>query len=370
MSSNYPEPENAPGNSAGGRRSLVASSADGAAPSGFTRREFLRLAALTAGGIGVGAAANYWWLRQRQPATAVTIYRAKTYSGELAALIRQGLQNYPAVVARARGGRVVLKPNLVEYYGKWRVNTHPAVVAGAIAAFRSVGAREVIVAEGPGHRRDTEVLLEASGLDAALRSERTEFVDLNLDAIHPVGLTANYTKLGRLFLPATILGADLVVSLPKLKTHHWAGVTLSLKNMFGTVPGVKYGWPKNVLHWRGINQSIVDINLALQPGFAIVDGIEGMEGDGPLRGETVPAGVLIMGDNLTAVDATATRVMGLHPERIGYLNMMLPHGGTINAGRIRQLGEDIAAVRQNFRVLPHFAHLKQPSRWMNLMRGL
>jgi uncharacterized protein (DUF362 family) len=338
--------------------------------SNLTRREFLRLAGLVAGGIGVGAAANYWWLRQRQPAAAATIYRAKSYRDDLAALIRQGLQNYPAVVARARGGRVVLKPNLVEYYGNWPVNTHPAVVAAAIEAFRSVGAREVIVAEGPGHRRDTEVLLETSGLDEVLRSERTEFVDLNLDAIQPVGLAANYTKLGRLFFPATILGADLVVSLPKLKTHHWAGVTLSLKNMFGTVPGVKYGWPKNVLHWRGINNSIVDINLALQPGFAIVDGIEGMEGDGPLRGETVPAGVLVMGDNLTAVDATATRVMGLQPEQVRYLSMMLPHGGTINASRIRQLGEDIAAVRQNFRVLPHLAQLTQPSLWANLLRGM
>jgi len=336
----------------------------------YTRREFLRLAGLIAGGAGVGAAANYWWLRQRQPAAAVTIYRAASYRGALAALIRQGLQNYPAVVAKARGGRVVLKPNLVEYADAYRVNTHPAVIAAAIEAFRAVGAREVIVAEGPGHRRDTEVLLEASGLDAALRSERTEFVDLNLDAIHPVTLPFNYSKLGRFFFPATILGADLVVSLPKLKTHHWAGVTLSLKNMFGTVPGVKYGWPKNVLHWRGIHRCIVDINLTLRPGFAIVDGIEGMEGDGPLRGETVPAGVLIMGDNLTAVDATATRVMGLYPERVGYLNLMLAHGGTVHEGRIRQLGEPIAAVRRDFRVLPRAADLKQPSLWMDLLRGL
>ena len=76
----------------------------------------------------------------------------------------------------------------------------------------------------------------------------------------------------------------MLISLPKLKTHHWAGATLSLKNLFGTLPGICYGWPKNELHWRGIPNSIVDIALTRTPDLAIVDGIVGMEGDGPLNG--------------------------------------------------------------------------------------
>ena len=203
------------------------------------------------------------------------------------------------------------------------------------------------------------MLLQSSGLEDVLVQERVSFVDLNLDSIVPRNLQENYTQLGRLFFPQTILEADLVVSMPKLKTHHWAGVTLSLKNMFGTVPGVKYGWPKNLLHWQGIDNSIVDINLAVKPDFAIVDGIEGMEGDGPLYGETVPAGVLIMGEDLTAVDATAARLMGIYPERISYLLMMQRHGGTVHEARISQLGEPIAAVRRDFRVLPYLTYLKQ-----------
>jgi uncharacterized protein (DUF362 family) len=215
-----------------------------------------------------------------------------------------------------------------------------------------------------------EVLLEQSGLDEVLSGQRVPFVDLNLDSIHSVPLSSNYTGLDRLFFPETILGADLMVSLPKLKTHHWTGVTLSLKNMFGVVPGVKYGWPKNVLHWRGIHRSIVDINLALRPGFAIIDGIEGMEGDGPLRGETVHSGVLILGDNLTAVDATGARVMGLYPERIGYLQLMARHGGTVTEDRIVQLGEPVAGVRKDFRVVEVFSYLKHPSPVRDIVRGL
>ena len=282
------------------------------------RRKFIgKLAAGVSCGALLGGGICAWLYRE--PTARVTILKAKSYTANLADLIRRGLQDYPEVVARARGRRVVLKPNLVEYREARRVNTHPALVAAAMEAFRSLGAREILVAEGPGHQRDTEMLLEQSGMDDVLKAERGAFVDLNLDSIHPVTLRENYTGLGRLFFPDTILGADLVVSMPKLKTHHWVGATLALKNMFGAVPGAKYGWPKNVLHWRGdqsIARSIVDINLALRPGFAIIDGIEGMEGDGPLRGETVRSGVIVMGENLTAVDATAARVMGLNPEQM------------------------------------------------------
>ncbi|MFA6564870.1 MAG: DUF362 domain-containing protein [Verrucomicrobiia bacterium] len=334
----------------------------------LNRRQFVKKLAIGAtGGAVLGLGLGYW--RNREPASRVTILKAKSYTENLADLVKRALQDYPAVIERARGRRVVLKPNLVEYYEARGVNTHPALVAAAIGAFRSLGAREVIVAEGPGHQRDTEMLIEQSGLDDALKAERTVFVDLNLDSTHPVPLRANYTRLGRLFFPDTILGADLVVSMPKLKTHHWVGATLSLKNMFGTVPGVKYGWPKNVLHWCGdqsIEKSIVDINLALQPGFAIVDGIEGMEGDGPLRGETVQSGVIIMGDNLTAVDATGARVMGLNPERLNYLQVMQRHGGTLSESRIEQLGETVGAVRCDFKVLPPFTFLKLTAAGRNM----
>lgn len=329
----------------------------------LNRRKFIgKLAAGVSGGAVLGGGFAAWLYRE--PGARVTIFKAKSYTENLADLIRRGLQNYPEAVARARGRRVVLKPNLVEYREALRVNTHPALVAAAMEAFRSLGAREVLVAEGPGHQRDTEMLLEQSGLDGALKAGRGAFVDLNLDAIHPVTLRENYTGLGRLFFPDTILGADLVVSMPKLKTHHWVGATLALKNMFGAVPGAKYGWPKNILHWCGdqsIAKSIVDINLALRPGFAIVDGIEGMEGDGPLRGETVRSGVVIMGENLTAVDATAARVMGLNPEHMKYLQVMQRHGGTVTESRIEQLGEPVDAVRCDFKVLPPFASLKLAS---------
>jgi hypothetical protein len=78
-----------------------------------------------------------------------------------------------------------------------------------------------------------------------------------------------------------------------------------MKNLFGLMPGTVYGWPKNVLHMAGIESSILDIVATVRPHLAIVDGIVGMEGDGPILGDPRAAGVLVMGTSFPAVDATA-----------------------------------------------------------------
>jgi uncharacterized protein (DUF362 family) len=330
----------------------------------ISRRDFLKLSATGIMGAFLGGLTVPWIKRLQQPAADVTILKESSYQNNLVDSIRRGLDNYPNIHRKVRGGKVVLKPNMVDYYPGHPLSTHPAVIAAAIAVFRQLGAKEVIVADGPAHNRDTEMVLEQSGIDGALKDEHVRFVDLNLDAISPVNLVSNYTGLSRLFFPQTILNADLVVSMPKLKAHHWAGVTLSLKNLFGVIPGVKYGWPKNFLHWHGISNSIADIATAIRPGFAIIDGIVGMEGDGPLHGTAVESGVIVMGDNLSAVDATATRLMGIHPENIEYLRLILPYDGTINEARILQIGESIEAMQQDFKVVPHMEFIKEePSLW-------
>jgi uncharacterized protein (DUF362 family) len=155
-----------------------------------------------------------------------------------------------------------------------------------------------------------------------------------------------------------LLAADLVVSMPKLKTHHWAGITASMKNFFGVVPGAVYGWPKNILHWRGIDNSIVDLAATIRPGLAIVDGIVGMEGDGPIMGTPRPVGCVLMGTDPVAVDATCARVMGLRPERINCLTMAGEFLGNLDASAIAQRGERLDRFATPFHVLPQFAELK------------
>lgn len=288
----------------------------------------------------------------------VAIIKASSYEAALGSLIKRGIEKlgYGNMV---NNKQVVLKPNMVEYEADYSINTHPAVVGGAIDAFANLGAREIIVAEGPGHRRDTELLLKHSGLRDVLRKHDVNFVDLNVDTIKKIPMKSSFMGLKTMYFPETIMDADLVVSIPKMKTHHWVGVTLSMKNMFGTVPGVKYGWPKNILHWHNINSSIIDINSTVSPGFAIVDGIVGMEGNGPLHGVAKQTGVLVMGSDLVAVDATCTRIMGLEPSRIEYLKLANRRLGNLDSDRIVQIGESIEAVRQNYALINEFAHLRK-----------
>jgi uncharacterized protein (DUF362 family) len=291
-------------------------------------------------------------LRPLPATSAVYIARAEEYDGPLADTLQKQYEHFRPVVPVA-GKRVVLKPNLVEYHRDKVINTDPRFVSAVIELFKREGASEIVVAEGPGHWRNVQFLVNESGLGDVLRAHGVRFVDLNHDEPVKVTNLGRCTGLEYLYLSRTVLTAEVFVSLPKLKTHHWAGATLALKNLFGTLPGICYGWPKNELHWRGIPNSIVDIALTHTPHLAIVDGIVGMEGDGPLNGTAKPVGALVMGADLVAVDATCCRLMGLPPERLPTLMLAAERRlGNIREELIPQLGEPIAELARPFELPP------------------
>jgi uncharacterized protein (DUF362 family) len=281
----------------------------------------------------------------------VAVLRAPSYDADLESIVLNGLR---AVGADVSGAQVLLKPNMVEYDPHGVVNTDPRVIVGAVHALRRLGAASVTVAEGPGHRRDTGYVVEATGLGAALRDARTPFVDLNVAPSSAVALRSRFTSLGSLWLPDAIRAADVVVSMPKMKTHHWAAATLSLKNCFGCLPGRVYGWPKNALHWAGIEPSILDIAGAVGPAYAIVDGIIGMEGNGPINGTAKHAGLLVIGDDPVAVDATSAYLMGMDPAKMPYIEVAGRFLGVADLERIEAVGEDPASVVTPFAPAPGF----------------
>jgi uncharacterized protein (DUF362 family) len=294
-----------------------------------------------------------WRKPSRSP---VAVLAADAYDGRLVDVVRRGAA---LLGLEVRGKRVVLKPNFVEYDPASVINTNPVLLAATLEAFRAMGATEVVVAEGPGHRRDNEYIITASGLRDTLREARARYVNLNLDAVREFASGSAYSSLDRLYLPDTVVGADLLVSMPKLKTHHWAGVTLSLKNMFGIMPGWVYGWPKNALHWAGLQQCILDINATLAvPRFNIVDGIIGMEGNGPIQGDPRPSGVVVFGEDAVAVDATATRLMGIDPERVWYLLQANRFLGNTDGDRIEQRGETLERYIQEYRLIETMQSLR------------
>src|SRR5438552_17479699 len=115
-----------------------------------------------------------------------------------------------------KGKRIVLKPNLVEFDPRRAINTHPALVHASFEAFRSLGAADVRVAEGPGHRRITLDLADAAGYFGRFADFERSFTDLNLDEVTKTTLRHSVSKLSSLYLPNTALHCDLLVSLPKM----------------------------------------------------------------------------------------------------------------------------------------------------------
>jgi uncharacterized protein (DUF362 family) len=319
------------------------------------RRTFLRGAAVgsavaLAGGLGLRALRREpeRWDEAAFPPPGdarVAVLAASDYDGPLEATVMDGLR---AIGADVRGANVLLKPNLVEFDPTTAVNTDPRLIAASVLALRRLGAISVNVGEGPGHRRDVQDVVTRSGLADVLAYVDARFVDLNAAAVRPVRLRSRYTDLGELWLPTPMLDADVVISMPKMKTHHWAGVTLSLKNLFGTLPGRVYGWPKNILHWAGIEQSILDIAGSVRPGYAIIDGIVGMEGNGPISGEPIASGVLVFADDPVAADAVGASLMGFDPDQIPYLSEAGRFLGQVDRSQIEQRGEDPERLATRF----------------------
>ena len=338
----------------------------------WNRRNFLR-AGLVLGGLGLSGMFLYKKLepyitprishREKNLKYATFIHKVSSYQDDITSAILSGFRELGVRREEITGKRILLKPNLVETYaGASHINTHPLVVRGAIEAFLKMGAGSIIVAEGPGHCRDSLLVLEESGMGEVLHVEGIPFVDLNYAECYQSKNIARISKLPAFSFPVLLKEVDWVVSMPKMKTHHWVGVTLSLKNLFGVMPGSFYGWPKNVLHWAGIEQCIIDINAIVRSNFSIVDGIVGMEGDGPIMGTPKRTGVMVMGRNPTAVDATCVRIMGINPEKVGYIRVGSIGLGPMIEPHIPQRGEHIDSVRTHFSFpdyIPVYRKLKE-----------
>jgi uncharacterized protein (DUF362 family) len=319
------------------------------------RRRFVGSAAGMA--LTTGAAADWFWPKHsvsyRRHRSFVAILNAAKYSDEIEALLMDGLRLFRLNVV---GRTVLLKPNLVEDL-PGPVNTNSDIIGAAARCFLRLGSTRVVIGDGPGHQRDTELVVQAANLKPHLAERQIQFVDLNRDELVRVKLKANYSGMGELWLPRTVLDSDFVVSMPKIKTHHWAGVTLSLKNMFGIVPGMKYGWPKNLLHWHGIHESILDICATVPIHFVIADGITAMEGNGPLQGTARDLRKIVLADDPVAADATCARLMGFDPLQVRHLSDGSRFLGNLRSDRIAMLAEPAETRVRPFAVLPEFQYL-------------
>jgi uncharacterized protein (DUF362 family) len=331
----------------------------------ISRRTFLRWAALS--GIGAGiliirhntqdvGLVNFlrWMLRAQvrrfSPATRVAIGNCPGYEEDVLSHLRALWEQ--AGMPDLQGKRVLIKANMIDAIEGQPITTHPRVVVALADLLTELGVGEVKVGDGSGFRRDTHSVAGAVGLLPELEKRGIEFVDLNYDNPRPVPVKDGWLRRStKLWLPQSVLKADYIISAPKMKTHHWAGVTLSLKNLYGVIPGSRYGWPKNMLHVNSIQASILGIYTALPPVLAVVDGIVGMEGDGPLYGTPVEHGVLVVSSDPVAADIVCTELMGYDYEAIAHLSIAA-WAGVWKSAHIETVGADVATLKRKYQPPP------------------
>jgi uncharacterized protein (DUF362 family) len=235
---------------------------------------------------------------------------------------------------------VLIKPNYIDTsHPSTGITTDARVIEGVVAFLKKHGAKEVIIGEGTGMGNTLDAF-KVGGVDNVATRWKARLVDLNKDEfveVHPTNArTLKKVKIAKTALESTI------VSVPKLKPHRLAGVTLSLKNMMGAMT------PKGSMHGH-LSQNIVDLASVIKPSIAVIDGVIAGEGH-ETSGDPVEMNLVIAGTDPVAVDAVGAAVMDIRPGSAKHLTLAEECGlGTCNPERIQVLGEPIDKVRRKFR---------------------
>lgn len=207
-----------------------------------------------------------------------------------------------------KGRTAVIKPNLVNQFGDSSgTTTHPAVVEAIYGALRDRGFDHITIADGPSINRPVDLVFHNAGMTDLATRLGCDLVDLNQAKRRPVPW-----PYGELALPTLILDADYYVNVPKMKTHVRCGVTLGLKNQQGICD---YDEKKNN-HKRGVDEPLGALGKVLKPNLLVLDGVEGMEGNGPTHGTRNKPGMFAAGTDLVEFDTVLSRVMGFEPREV------------------------------------------------------
>lgn len=246
------------------------------------------------------------------------------------------------------GARVVVKPNITADSCLWEkgIITNPYTVEGIIEFVKQSRAKEIIIAEATAIGLDTEKGFIVNGYREVAVRTGARLIDLNTDETVTVpvhqGLVTNAINIAK-----TVYTADFLINVPAMKTHVATGVSLGMKNLKGILPARE----KQRSHLLGVNAFVTDLNSIIKPNLCVIDGTIAMEGDGPMGGTAVNLGLIVAGNDQTATDIIATRVMGIDPWSLAcFQNARAKNSGIWDADSISIIGSPLAAVVKPFRL--------------------
>ncbi|MCK5802411.1 MAG: DUF362 domain-containing protein [Lentisphaeria bacterium] len=212
------------------------------------------------------------------------------------------------------GQTVLIKPNLLSPRPPEEcVTTHPALVAAVVTLCREAGAERVWVGDSPAGAHSEEILWQKTGMTDVVSAAGGELKSFTSDGSRVCGDRT-------VAAPPWIDDVDVIISLPKVKTHILTMLTCALKNTYGLIPGES----KSLYHSdfpspRSMARFLLDVYEAFRPTLHIADGVQALEGQGPANGTPVHVGILAASVDGAALDAVLARLFGLHPKSIPML---------------------------------------------------
>lgn len=235
--------------------------------------------------------------------------------------------------------QILIKPNYLNAnHPSTGITTDSRIIEGVIRFLKKYGFENIIIGEGSGFA-DTFEAFRVAGVDLLSKKLNVKIVDLNKDEfiekkpLHPLNLEK--VKIAKTSLESSI------ISVPKLKPHRIAGVSLSIKNMMGAMT------PKGSMH-SNLSKNIVDLASIIKPDLAVIDGIIAGQGH-ESSGNPLIMNLVIAGTDPVAVDTVGARIMGIPINDIKHLTFAEKKGlGTADLNKIEILGEPIEKVRKNF----------------------
>lgn len=236
---------------------------------------------------------------------------------------------------------VLIKPNYVNSkHPSTGITTDSRVIEGIVKFLRQRETKEIMIGEGSGFA-DTFQAFKVAGVDEVAERWGVKLVDLNRDAFVEVSIP-NSLSLKKVRVAKTALEST-IISVPKLKPHRIATVTLSLKNMMGALAS------KGTMHTGRLSENIADLASVLRPSISVVDGIIAGEGH-ETSGCPVEMNLVIAGIDPVAVDAVGSAVMDIDPTDVRHLVLAEKKGlGTGDLKEITVMGQPIESVKRKFR---------------------
>lgn len=256
---------------------------------------------------------------------------------------------------------VVLKPNLCYYWNySTGETTDPRVVSAVVDYVRRRVGNDVniSVVEADASAMKTKYSFRVLGYDKLCQAKNVKLENLSKGKIVDMKVNVNGKEI---VLPINeiLLKADLLINIPKLKTHNFVGVTCALKNMFGAIAK-----PRKYSYHKMISQVIVGVNKIVRSDMCVVDGVI-VHGSSTKR-----LGVILAGDNPFATDFIAAEVMGFNPRRIPYLNMAEKEEiGKANEIKLIEDQVKLEQVRKSFPSYNHFMHKVSWSTQLKMLRA-